>query len=94
MRASLSLKKKKKKKRGGTSFVDKSCAIGFTYETKRGVHGKRGRGTTNITMLSLQRIPRARVHKHRGQCKKKKKKKQSFWGVSQQHRESRKQQHR
>lgn len=34
---------------------------------------ERGRGTTNITMLSLQRIPRARVHKRRGQCKKKKK---------------------
>lgn len=57
---------------------------------------ERGRGTTNITMLSLQRIPRARVHKRRGQCKKKKiiiTKTRSVWGVSQQHREVAQQQH-
>lgn len=61
----------KKKHWGGTSFVkQKLCCWFHSRNEERGAR-KEGRGTTNITMLSHQRIPRARVHKRRGQCKKK-----------------------
>lgn len=65
------------KKLGRHKLLNNSCAIFFSHmRNKENEEGctERGRGTTNITMLSLQRIPRARVHKRRGQCKKKNKK--------------------